>query len=984
MALSTISLKSLHSLIDRIRRLVDPTAVVSADVLDECYRDYDEAIREANDRLHECDELLRDGHRAQALQRCEQDPDLLQVAALLDFAERPLWHAMLQEAGYSAPPPVQLDVAAELNEAYNLEKPLTDLMRMHRLHALAGSPLKTRLGFLRKIAERDPGTAIWREDLHSYERARHLQIEQELSEAEKKRDASLAAQLEREVAASEWDEKPPPPLVESAVRIHTQLRQARARERIKAIAGQLHDAAAGRDEARAQQLRLAWNGQIAIAQLGASDPLLEEVEPVFDWLDREEARRQQDKSHKAAIVALEQALDAGAKRIDLERAYNEVGRYGAVPEELDRKVQLRVDLLERRGRLRLVAGVVVTLAMLAVATGGIFWYIRASGQVAEFRRRVTALEQLVDAGKRTEAAALLARFKAKAPQTYSAPEIQTLAGKLQVLEQKERDRVAARERTISTIQAAIDEDVWQRLEQAMPEIAAAEKLCATEVERREVQDLLTALRAGIRKHQQASDDAFTKELRELAAKVDRASGADRTTIAQLKAEAANLSTRARVSPDLRRQAQPLIARLDTLATTDDARRREELALQQLRESIGNVGGYVAALDNYAKGFPQTARAAAFARASADEQALWAAVEPWNRLAAKWSQTDFRRLTPADAKLLVTELDATVQTHGAFPAAARLQSLLPYLEAIQRRVNDAGERVHKELLVVLEDPRVKDLAMLYTIGSSADKKRFYFSETTEKPPQPDPIREGYFVVIYFKDPQLQDTKRASLPAIQIANAPRGTGYECESPQRRIYIKVTRALDLVGDANWEATFFSFLAALRAEREMEPTLKLHLTQLFLNYGCQGSHCLAQGFKPWLDILANTQADIEANWIDPDDPLGKKARQAASDKLDRLLDLDGCGKAAAAHLASLAPQVRGPQYTWIGSLLKDNGGQWAPPAPLLAANASGPLVVLRKDSAGGIAAQPIGRAEGGKLVLDMSAADALTEGRPIFLANE
>src|SRR5688500_4917757 len=108
MALSTISLKSLHTLIDRIKRLVDPTAVVSADALDECYREYDEAIRESNGRLHECDELLRDGHRAQALQRCEQEPDLLQVTALLDFPERPLWHAMLQEAGYSAPPTVQL------------------------------------------------------------------------------------------------------------------------------------------------------------------------------------------------------------------------------------------------------------------------------------------------------------------------------------------------------------------------------------------------------------------------------------------------------------------------------------------------------------------------------------------------------------------------------------------------------------------------------------------------------------------------------------------------------------------------------------------------------------------------------------------------------------------------------------------------------------------------------------------------------------
>ena len=69
--------------ISRIRRLTDPSAVVAAETVGELFRDYDEAIRETNERLHSCDELLRDGHRAQALKSCEQEPDLLQVTSLL-------------------------------------------------------------------------------------------------------------------------------------------------------------------------------------------------------------------------------------------------------------------------------------------------------------------------------------------------------------------------------------------------------------------------------------------------------------------------------------------------------------------------------------------------------------------------------------------------------------------------------------------------------------------------------------------------------------------------------------------------------------------------------------------------------------------------------------------------------------------------------------------------------------------------------------
>ena len=370
---------------------------------------------------------------------------------------------------------------------------------------------------------------------------------------------------------------------------------------------------------------------------------------------------------------------------------------------------------------------VVALALIAVTTGGVFWFIRWQGRQAEFRRRVDALQQLVAGGKRTEAAALLAEYKAKSPDTFNAPEIQALAGELGVLEQRERDRIAARERTLASIQAAIDEGTWPRLEFAMPEIAEAEKLCTTDVERREVQDLLARLRSGIRQHQDAKNAEFQKLLGELGGRVARVSGSDRTTLAALRSEAENLSNMPRVAPELRRQTQPLIERLSTLAKGQSAREQEEQALALVTGSIGNLGNYVAALDGYAKSFPQTARAAAFTRVVPDEQPLWNAVEPWNRVVARWSQQDYRKLRPEEAKALLMEMDAAAMTHGAFPAAAQLQAVRPYLEAVQRRVNDAGERVHKELLAVLEDPRVKDLAMLTTV----EKKRYYFAETDQQ-------------------------------------------------------------------------------------------------------------------------------------------------------------------------------------------------------------------------------------------------------------
>jgi hypothetical protein len=344
--------------------------------------------------------------------------------------------------------------------------------------------------------------------------------------------------------------------------------------------------------------------------------------------------------------------------------------------------------------------------------------------------------------------------------------------------------------------------------------------------------------------------------------------------------------------------------------------------------------------------------------------------------------------------MAMELDAAVQAHGAFPSTAGVQSLIPYLEAVQRRLNDAGERVHKDLISMLDDARVRDFAMLLTF----DNKRYYFAIGSDKPPQPNPLRDGEWVVHYFADSQ-QKLKRGSLPLLAIVNPQRGATFDWTSPQRRFYEQASVALDLLNDSNWEATFLELLRTLGSEpepgpatsrvmvREMEPTLRLHLTRQVLELGCLSSHCLALGFKPRLDLLSKAQVDIEANWIDPDDELGRKARQSASDMLDRLsrvATVAECRKAAGGYYRQLEPRSRGPRYAWVGCLLRDDHGEWTANTPLLAGSAAGPLVVLRKDSTGAVMALPVGRAEAGKAALDRAAVEALTEGRPIFLVHE
>ncbi len=981
MAGQQFSLKALQTLVERIKRMVGPDAVISDDVLTEAMREYEEIVEKSNERLQECDELLRDGHRAQALQKCEVEPDLFRVIELLEFPQRQLWEALLVEMGYPAPPVPLMDIVAELNEAYNLEKPLADLMRLHRLHALAGSPLRTRLDFLRKIAQKDSATAIWREDVKTYERARLQQVEEDLVKAERQRDASLAALLEREVRPGEWTIPVPPALVENAVRIHTELRRATAKERLKKLAVELHETYGSREMPRARQLRAAWNGQAAIAQLAATDPLLEEVEPAFNWLDREEEKIRIAEEHKAAIAGLEQALDAGASRIDLERCYNQVERAGQVPLELATKTSERIRALEVWQKRRLVMVAFFSVLFIGCAAASVYWYIGVRTRAEEFARQVEGLRQLVEEQKVPAADEYLTDLKAKSPAAFESPEIQKLAADLQILKDKEQSRLVARERTISAIQAALKDNTWSRLELAHNDVDEALKLCLGDVEQREVQDLQGEIRLAIRKHQEAKDKEFTTELRSIADAVTAVNPSDASAIAQLKSRSQSLQKMLRVSVDLTRQVEPLILKLDSMAGTDAARRMEQAAMKKIDEAVGQIGPYAQALQEYVQKFPGTARSAIFTKLVQDEAPLWSGVEKWNALLEKWSAIDFRFVTPAKAKELLAEADALLQTNGDFPAVPAIKELQPFLEAVTKRLDDAGERTHKAMYPRIDDRRVSAVDMVIT----SDEKRFYF----DKAPIDSTTKEGEIAFFAFKDGSLSEWKRMTLDVKKIATPKKVEGaegasaYVWTSPQRRVRDKTILLLDKLNDDNWEKTFNILLAMLDDEPQMDPLLTLQLTQIFLETGCQGSYCLQKGFKPNLDLLATVNVSIESNWIDPDDVEAGRARKSAEDVLRRLTNRKICVDASVALFGKLEKASRGTRYSVGGWLHRDLGGAWVASLPRLAPETTADLFVILRSEAGEVQAKKVGACKAGEATLDELAADLRMEGRLLYVVT-
>ena len=137
--------------IDDIQGAVYSPETADPEFLRDSSAQYAEACAEVNDRLRQVAQLLHRGLRSEALQMAEEEPNLLDTVSMLDFPELSTWCEMLGNWDMVAPPPLLIELAADINQAYADQQPLESILKNHRLFALARAPLAARIKILRKI-----------------------------------------------------------------------------------------------------------------------------------------------------------------------------------------------------------------------------------------------------------------------------------------------------------------------------------------------------------------------------------------------------------------------------------------------------------------------------------------------------------------------------------------------------------------------------------------------------------------------------------------------------------------------------------------------------------------------------------------------------------------------------------------------------------------------------------------------------------------
>jgi hypothetical protein len=368
----------IHELLESVRVTLNSSMNPDRERLDRFHHELDAEIRSANKRLRECDTLLADGHRSEAIQLAEQEPNLLELVSILDFPELPEWNDFVAELGLTVTPELQIDIATDLNGAYADDEPLERLMRRFRVHSLARAPLRSRIDLLRQIAKRDAGSDYWQDDLKSYEQARIRQMADEARDAISSRNAVDLRRLSDEVHKKPWSVKPDRKVVERLDQAMVEVRQMESLTRLSSLTAELSEARSAGDAEQARALGDKWEelAQKCNQKSEAFKEAKAAVAPLYRWLRNLDQEEEDERMFAAEIKKLQRALRSEQSSLEeIYRHYDAVAAFDGfeIPDAIQTRYEAKLVEIEKQRKMKqymtfggIGLGVIVLLIIVAI------------------------------------------------------------------------------------------------------------------------------------------------------------------------------------------------------------------------------------------------------------------------------------------------------------------------------------------------------------------------------------------------------------------------------------------------------------------------------------------------------------------------------------------------------------------------------------------------------------------------------------------
>jgi hypothetical protein len=951
------------------------TITPEASALLESYR---EACQKANDRLRQCEAMLRQGLRGEAIQLAEIEPNLLETVATLHFPGRDRINSVLQRHGLSLAPLIA-DAAADLNEAYAMQRPLEGLLNRHRFLALSMAPLKERLDTLRKIAAADELNPVWNDDIECFETERIKEIQVEANRAVSERDLSTLEALAAEMKGS-WLYLSSGAAAQKLAKAAGEVRTSLAKDDLGRLERELNLAHASLDLERGRALRTQWKNASSICKLSASDPIRLQAAPALEWLAERDAREAAEAAFQRSLAALELALDrpvatSQTDHAQLQSLYAAAQRHGNdLPPSMEERYRSHVKqfsiLVSHRKMRRVLTAVAVTLLLV----GGGAFAVAQRIQQGRIDDAVLAFSDLLeqakqDPSRQAGAEAFLAKLSEANPTIAQAPRIRRLATELQANGTKEQAR--ARD-----FQAALSQARSEGARHPNQEaLATAARLARLGDEKGAVASFEAEIASTARAVQSEIDREFASDLQQLSARLAELERSDFRDLEKLAAaigiaEADGETLRSKhknVSDSTSSQIDPLMKRLIALKATGVRLRGESGALQAITKSIGDYEAYVAALKRFVESYPDGGRGDDFKRVLS-ESSHWARVELWNKedIATLQACKDGSMATQSSA--MIERIKASVKTLERFP---NTESMLVRAEILADMSGRTDENGLSTLLALEKAFGHSMLTKVWLLTMKGRGERYYLDAeltigTSES--------QGFQVI--------EDFGRTR----QLFKNPNDFDKIVKAPHCIMATAMLSELSQMKQAKpegWEQGMVRMFQSIHNANDAEPVLRLGVLKRTLEVGCRGSGSLRRALEHEHRLLQGIQTNLLVNWMRPLEDDAKLAAESASKELKNFADLPAHAAAALVDAkATREKAFRQTQYRWYGRLSNDGRDGWQCVANNQASpSLDGRLVVMTPNAPSGPIMQTIGRMNQGAVELQSSDRTLLIDGRPVWI---
>lgn len=677
----------IDTVTEQMRQLVDSGADLNQDQVQTLNGRINQCITLVNRRLKVCDALLRKGLRSEALQECRKSPDLLELVSELDVPELEVWNELLGLFLLPPPPLLNRDSAALLNEAFAREQSLDQLLRLHRLHALARSDLKLRINVLRALAAKDTDNPAWREDLVIYENRRLQQLERTFLNLKNPDLASVNAIYE-ELNSTEWTIECKPAFRSEIERRLEIINAEYAKEQLTQTAKQLNLAFADFNLGEARRTRQQWNYWIARSALVANDPLYLEVQAALDWINEEDHSEQQTNAFETELKKLESLLSRS--NIDyekIERQYQLVENFQReIPNlHVKRFQSLRENhRLVRQRKSQLIIGSIIATLVIVFAFGGTYLYRSSYDQHTTSVLKI--IEDFVAKKDFPQAERVLTAQVGEYPYLGNNPDLQRLQSQIEKAIADEGQRRVLFQSYLERAKQVAEQDAsWDSLAAAETELSRAKNQSdKSPKEGTEIQAIENDIQRKRRELQNLINEEFRQRLNTMIKRLESVQQLAPNDVEELRLELSRLQATDHLGPGLKLLVD---APLTQVAAEIERRKTENsksIALAEVIASLGTKDSYAARLKAYIAIDSKSSRGVDFQRVLSEELSVLEKVSAWNEVVARWNG---RKVSPLRSSF--SEFDADIKLVQAdflgFPEAGSLVKLGQIIEPLRSTV-----------------------------------------------------------------------------------------------------------------------------------------------------------------------------------------------------------------------------------------------------------------------------------------------------------